>query len=125
MLETPAARTSHQIAEQAGCTYRQLDYWTRNQIIGPSIMTANGSGTARRWSDTDLVIVRVITVLNALGANADVLGQTVVSLRKRGATALATVDRVVVVPTSDYLGVQRVVLNGTADGQPAWVIPLR
>jgi DNA-binding transcriptional MerR regulator len=61
MLETPAARTSHQIAEEAGCTYRQLDWWTRNEIIEPSIATANGSGSVRRWSDTDLVIVRVIT----------------------------------------------------------------
>jgi hypothetical protein len=54
-----------------------------------------------------------------------VLGQTIVSLRKRGATALATATRVVVVPTGDYLGVSRVVLNGTADGQPAWVVPLQ
>ena len=125
MLETPVARTSHQIAEQAGCTYRQLDYWTRNHVIGPSIAIANGSGTARRWSDTDLILVRVITRLAALGAGADVLGQTVISLRKRGHTALAGASRVVVVPTADYLGVNRVILDGHADGQAAWVIPLR
>ncbi len=115
---------SSQVVEAAGCTYRQLDYWTRNGVIAPSLAPGIGSGSPRRWSDTDLLLIRITARLNLLGANADVLGQVVANLKKRGATALAGADHVVVVPTADHLGVRRVILDGHADGEAAWVVPV-
>ncbi len=115
---------SSQVVEAAGCTYRQLDYWTRNGVIAPSLAPGIGYGTARRWSDTDVILVSIIRRLAALGATSDILAQTTTSLRKRGATALAGADHVLVVPTADHLGVRRVILDGHADGESAWVVPV-
>jgi hypothetical protein len=45
-----------------GITYRQLDYWTKGELLeiaGP----ADGSGSRRRFSIEDLLRVRAIAVL--------------------------------------------------------------
>lgn len=47
-------------SELAGITYRQLDYWTRIGLIVPSIQSAKGSGTRRRFSARD---VRILAAL--------------------------------------------------------------
>lgn len=52
--------SSRNAAELAGITFRQLDYWCRTKLIEPSIVTAHGSGTRRRWSVDD---VRKLAVL--------------------------------------------------------------
>lgn len=52
-----------QAAEIAGITYRQLDYWARTQLVGPSVAAANGSGSRRRYSYTDLVELKVVKSL--------------------------------------------------------------
>jgi len=43
-----------------GITYRQLDYWARTGLVRPELRDANGSGTQRLYSFTDLVHLRVI-----------------------------------------------------------------
>jgi DNA-binding transcriptional MerR regulator len=47
-------------AEIVGITYRQLDYWARTDLVRPSVCDANGSGTQRLYSYTDLVELKVI-----------------------------------------------------------------
>ena len=47
-------------------TYRQLDYWARTGLVTPSITRAQGSGSKRRYSYSDLLEVKVIkSLLNA------------------------------------------------------------
>ncbi len=46
-----------------GITYRQLDYWARTGLLVPSITTAKGSGTQRRYSYNDLLELKVIKQL--------------------------------------------------------------
>lgn len=47
-------------AELVGISYRQLDYWARTDLIRPSLADANGSGSRRRYSYTDLLELRVV-----------------------------------------------------------------
>ncbi len=50
-------------AEIVGITYRQLDYWTRTDLITPSVADAKGSGSKRRYSYRDLLELKVIKSL--------------------------------------------------------------
>jgi hypothetical protein len=48
-----------------GVTYRQLDYWTRHGLLSSDPPTP-GSGTARRWSETEVeVAARLVRLLAA------------------------------------------------------------
>ena len=49
--------------EIVGITYRQLDYWARTDLVRPSVADANGSGTRRSYSYTDLLKLKVIKAL--------------------------------------------------------------
>jgi DNA-binding transcriptional MerR regulator len=49
-----------QVCSLVGITYRQLDYWARTGLIKPSIQSAQGSGTQRRYSFTDIVQLKVV-----------------------------------------------------------------
>lgn len=66
--------TSVQLCRAAGCTYRQLDYWTRRGLIEPAVQ-AEGSGTRRGWSVDDIPRVRrlVIAARFASGSILDAL----------------------------------------------------
>ena len=49
-----------QVCNLVGITYRQLDYWARTGLLKPSIQSATGSGSQRRYSFTDVVQLKVI-----------------------------------------------------------------
>ena len=48
------------VTEIVGITYRQLDYWTRTELVVPSIDKGEGSGRRRQYSYKDLLELRVI-----------------------------------------------------------------
>jgi DNA-binding transcriptional MerR regulator len=52
-----------QVCSIVGITYRQLDYWTRTELIRPSVADAKGSGTQRLYSYSDLLELKVIKSL--------------------------------------------------------------
>jgi DNA-binding transcriptional MerR regulator len=47
-------------AKLAGITYRQLDYWARQNYVRPSLEDAKGSGSQRLYSFTDLLKLKVM-----------------------------------------------------------------
>ncbi len=49
-----------QVCKLVDITYRQLDYWARTGLITPSIQSAHGSGSQRRYSFTDIVQLKVV-----------------------------------------------------------------
>ncbi|RLE12209.1 MAG: transcriptional regulator, partial [Actinobacteria bacterium] len=51
---------SPQVCKVVGITYRQLDYWDRSGLLGPSMQVASGSGTQRLYTFQDIVTLRVI-----------------------------------------------------------------
>ena len=60
MKEQDDGYRAPQVCSLVGITYRQLDYWARTGLIKPSIQSAHGSGTQRRYSFTDIVQLKVV-----------------------------------------------------------------
>jgi DNA-binding transcriptional MerR regulator len=57
------------VLKATGITYRQLDYWAREDIVVPSIADARGSGSQRRWSFTDILELKLIKKLMDTGVS--------------------------------------------------------
>jgi len=49
-----------QVCKVVGISYRQLDYWARTDLLRPSIQSAQGSGSQRLYSFTDIVQLKVV-----------------------------------------------------------------
>jgi len=49
-----------QASEIVGITYRQLDYWARTDLLRPTAVDAQGSGSRRVYTYRDLLELRVI-----------------------------------------------------------------
>lgn len=60
---------SPQVCSVVGITYRQLDYWDRSGLLGPSLQEATGSGTQRLYTFQDIVTLRVIKRLKDAGTS--------------------------------------------------------
>src|SRR6476659_10305967 len=70
-----------QVCKIVGITDRQLDYWARTELVRPSVMDANGSGTQRLYSYRDLVELKVIKQLLDAGISLQSARKAVESLR--------------------------------------------
>ncbi|HEV8424427.1 MAG TPA: MerR family transcriptional regulator [Actinomycetes bacterium] len=57
------------VIKLVGITYRQLDYWARTGLVTPSVRAADGSGTQRLYSFTDVVELRIIKRLLDAGVS--------------------------------------------------------
>jgi DNA-binding transcriptional MerR regulator len=71
-----------QVCKIVGITYRQLDYWARTELVRPSVMDANGSGTQRLYSYRDLVELKVIKQMLDAGISLQSARKAVESLRR-------------------------------------------
>src|SRR4029450_3194434 len=65
-----------------GITYRQLDYWARTGLVTPSVRAADGSGTQRLYSFTDVVELRIIKRLLDAGGSLRQIREAIGYLRK-------------------------------------------
>ncbi|MBW1992799.1 MAG: MerR family transcriptional regulator [Deltaproteobacteria bacterium] len=65
-----------------GVTGRQLDYWARTGVIGPSIKPAAGKGTRREYSFKDLVALKVSKRLKDEGISLQKIRQALTWLRR-------------------------------------------
>jgi DNA-binding transcriptional MerR regulator len=95
------------VCKLVGITYRQLDYWARTELLQPSLRAAEGSGTQRLYSFSDLVQLRMIKGLLDAGLHLNRIRQAVDWLREQeidqplsetnlvsdGSTILASFDR--------------------------------
>ncbi|PRW62846.1 MerR family transcriptional regulator [Actinopolyspora mortivallis] len=75
----------------AGITYRQLDYWARTDLVGPSIRLAEGSGSQRLYSFKDILVLKVVKRLLDAGVSLHNIRTAVEHLRSRGVRDLAGV----------------------------------
>lgn len=75
----------------ADITYRQLDYWARTKLVGPSIRSAAGSGSQRLYSFKDLLVLKVVKRLLDTGVSLHNIRIAVDHLRNRGVRDLAGV----------------------------------
>jgi len=73
----------------AGISYRQLDYWARTGLIEPTIRPAQGSGSQRLYSFTDVLVLKVIKRLLDTGVSLQNIRNAVDLIRGRGADNLS------------------------------------
>jgi DNA-binding transcriptional MerR regulator len=78
------------VCRLTGVTYRQLDYWARTDLVTPSITAAQGSGSKRTYSYSDVLEVKVIKSLLTSGVALNRARQAVVCLRNSLGADLAS-----------------------------------
>ncbi|MCP3857126.1 MAG: MerR family transcriptional regulator [Actinomycetia bacterium] len=82
-------------AEIAGITYRQLDYWARTNLVGPSIAEAQGSGSRRQYSYRDLLELKVIKSLLDAGLRLESVREVFRYLRDQLGEDIVTANLVI------------------------------
>ena len=111
-----AVFSTAEAARITGVTERQLDLWARGGVVQPSLMSARGSGSQRRWSIDDLallVLARTISDTGGFGRSGvprERLRQILDTVRPR-----VPADGLLVVgatSTSIVAGLDEVVLDG-------------
>jgi DNA-binding transcriptional MerR regulator len=126
-------------AEIVGITYRQLDYWARTDLVRPSLADANGSGSRRLYSYTDLLELKVIKSLLDAGIRLeavreaftymrDHLGEdvTTANLVIRGSSVLVSTDEELVDVVKQGQGVLNVLPLGSVKSEiDAAIVELR
>jgi DNA-binding transcriptional MerR regulator len=78
------------VCRLTGVTYRQLDYWARTGLVTPSITPAQGSGSKRSYSYSDVLEVKVIKSLLNSGVSLSRARQAVECLRNSLGADLAS-----------------------------------
>ena len=73
------------VTKLVGISYRQLDYWARTGLVTPSVRAADGSGSQRLYSFTDLVELRIIKRLLDAGVSLQRIREAIGYLRKEAA----------------------------------------
>lgn len=94
--ETPSTPREHGYrgavaCQAAGISYRQLDYWARTGLVLPSIRTASGSGTARLYSFTDILVLKIIRRFLDAGVSLQNIRKAVEHLISKGIANLEQV----------------------------------
>lgn len=72
-----------QVCRVVGITYRQLDYWARTDLLKPTLQDAQGSGSQRLYSFTDIVQLKVIKRLLDAGMSLKKIRSAVAILRRQ------------------------------------------
>ena len=83
----PEGFSTAQVARLSGLTPRQIDHWDRQGFLKPSLRRANGYGSARRYSFTDVVRLRVAARLRAAGVGLSRIRRCAEALEKIGGEA--------------------------------------
>jgi hypothetical protein len=55
------------VCEITGASYRQLDYWARENILAPSKRVGEGSGSHREYSGADVAVLCLMVPLVRAG----------------------------------------------------------
>lgn len=77
------------VCQITGITYRQLDYWTRTNLVTASIASAAGSGSHRLYSFRDLLMIKMIKALIDAGISLQNVRKAVDHLAARGVEDLS------------------------------------
>ena len=84
-----------QVCSIVGITYRQLDYWTRTNLIKASVADAAGSGTQRLYSYSDLLQIKVIKSLLDSGFDLKKVRKVIETLSDRLGEDVASANLVI------------------------------
>jgi len=102
MSSSETGYSGPQVTRLVGITYRQLDYWARTGLLTPSLATAKGSGSKRRYDYTDVLELKVIKSLLDAGVSLQRARRAVDCLRDGLGQDLAATS-LVLTPTGSVL----------------------
>ena len=112
-------------AEIVGITYRQLDYWARTDLVRPSLQTAKGSGSRRRYSYRDLLELKVIKNLLDAGIKLESVRGVFSYLRENLGEDVASANLVISGTTSVLVRSGEEIIDLLQNGQGVLnVLPL-
>ena len=112
-------------AEIVGITYRQLDYWARTDLVRPSLRTAKGSGSRRRYSYRDLLELKVIKNLLDAGIKLESVREVFSYLRENLGEDVASANLVISGTTSVLVRSGEEIIDLLQNGQGVLnVLPL-
>ncbi len=77
------------VCQIAGITYRQLDYWTRTDLVAASVTAAAGSGSQRLYSFRDILLIKIIKSLLDAGISLQNVRKALTHLADRGVADLS------------------------------------
>jgi DNA-binding transcriptional MerR regulator len=106
-----ASFSTAQVARLTGLSVRQLDHWDRLGFLSPTLRSAAGYGSRRRYSFTDVVRLRLAGRLRASGFGLSEVRRVVDTLRRldpakpeiSGARLLVSGDKVLWARTDSEL----------------------
>jgi DNA-binding transcriptional MerR regulator len=114
-----------QVCALVGITYRQLDYWARTGLLEPSLASARGSGTKRRYSYHDVLELKVIAQLLEAGLSLQRARQAVDCLRDNLGADLGSASLILSGNSSVLAASQGEIVDLLAGGQGVFnVIPM-
>jgi len=104
-----------------GITYRQLDYWDKTGLLRSSIKQAHGKGSRRVYSFEDLVELRVIARLLAIGVALPAVRKAARYVRQHFANLVRPLARLTLVVDGKSILVRatdnKSLIDATAGGQ--------
>jgi DNA-binding transcriptional MerR regulator len=104
-----------------GISYRQLDYWDKTGLLRPSVKQAGGKGSRRVYAFEDLVELRVIAKLRALGVSLPAVRKAARYVRQHFANLVRPLARLALVVDGKSILIrttdQKHLIDATAEGQ--------
>ena len=114
-----------QVCDLVGISYRQLDYWARTGLLQPSLATAQGSGSRRVYSYSDVLGLKVIKQLLDAGVSLQSARRAVECLRHDLGEDLASANLVLTGSSSVLARSNGEVVDLLAGGQGVFnIVPL-
>ena len=80
-MTSPHIYTTSEVARATGFTVRQLDYWTKQKLLVPSVQQSHGPGTHRLYSVEDLIQLQCIRQLKHFGWSLQKIRAAIGTLR--------------------------------------------
>lgn len=81
--EGPLGYRGPNVCKIVGISYRQLDHWTTTGLVTPSVREAQGSGSQRLYSFSDIVELKVIKNLLDTGVSLQRIRRAIEYVRAR------------------------------------------
>ena len=75
----------------AGITYRQLDYWARTSLLGPSLPGAAGGPVPSLYSFRDIIVLKIVKRLLDAGVSLHNIRAAIGHIRSRTSAELAVI----------------------------------
>jgi len=111
--------SSPQTIEIIGITYRQLDYWTRTELVRSTAQKAVGSGSRRRYTYSDLLELKLIKRLLDEGIALQRVREVFDYLRDELGEEVASADLVINGNKSLLVRTDEQILDALRQGQGA------